>query len=595
MGRLCPDVLHSLLKLDLYEAGWTDSGDYPGIPHRQVAMNSLANSFVKKFHNEETDDIRDNAALSLFLECNEKCRVFGTIQPKDLKSELVLGELKSILYDFFNPDFCTPKKFERRKEFIYREPHLLNLSDIASCFGLGNGSNIGTTSTDFYSKFVCSTMAHTNPSLPYLFRQAISVDRLWSDLENSRNASSSYELVRGSRLSFVPKSRIISRTICTEPLLNMLFQKGIGGVIERRLDEVFHINLSKQPVLNSSMAHEGSVSGRYGTIDLSSASDSIALSMLEQIMPPEPLNWLKRCRSTSTTLPGGQDIELHMVSSMGNGYTFPLQTCIFACLVSAAYRVSGIPLRYPRGQYAGNFAVFGDDIIVDERVYSTVVDCLELLGFSVNRDKSFNKGLFRESCGSDFYSGYNVRGVYLKKLLTAGDFYSAINRLNYWSASHGILLSRTVGCLKSGCRFIGVPFDEADDSGIKIPESLLRIVRRDINGAIKYMANVNTPRMVRIPSVESSMELDLMGDSYEARVLLPNFRYDPDGLLFCFLAGWIRGGSKHTNSVGLRSLRPRAVLRRKVSPGWDRLISVRGESSGFGSRWKMAVEANLYC
>jgi len=585
--RLSADVLSSLLQSDLYSAGWTDSGYYPGVSHRQVAMNSLASSLVKKFHNDETDVIRDDEALQLFLACNARCGSFTGVSPRNLKEELIIGEMKSIIYDFFNPEFLGEDNLP------FREPHLLNLSDIATCFGLGSGSNIGVKTTDLYSKYVNSTMAHTNQQLPILYRQALSRDKLWSDVEAFRAKSFGFESVCGSRLSFVPKSRVISRTICTEPVLNMLFQKGIAGVLERRLRQVFHIDLSKQPALNAAMAREGSISGRFGTIDLSSASDSISTKMLECILPAEPLEWLKRCRSPLTTLPGGLKVDLHMISSMGNGYTFPLQTILFASLVAATYRVFGIRLEYPQKSIFegvpifGNFAVFGDDIIVDRRVYSTVSDCLELLGFKVNRDKSFNEGLFRESCGHDYYFGHNVRGVYVKKLLTSGDIYSAINRLNIWSSKHGILLPRAVSYLRTGCRFLGVPFDESDDAGIKIPFALLRAPRRNRNGSIKYMALRNVPRRVRIPDVPSGGIIDQHLAS-GIRVLLPNFEYSSDGLLMCLLAGWIRDGS-----LGLRSLQPKAVLRRLVCPGWDERIAARGVSYECGERWKTFTTANL--
>jgi hypothetical protein len=220
---LCTSTLHSLLQLDLYEAGWENSGLYPGITHRQVAMNSLNNSLLKKFHNDETDEVRDNKALQLFLDCNTACKNFTGLFPRRLDEELVIGEMKSIIYDFFNPQ-CHLGIKEDSHSFS-REPLLLNLGDIASHFGLGSGSNIGVKSTDFYSKYVNSSMSHTNLSLPLLFRQAISTDKLWAGVEAFRHATFGSEIVCGSRLSFVPKSQLISRTICTEPLLNMLFRK----------------------------------------------------------------------------------------------------------------------------------------------------------------------------------------------------------------------------------------------------------------------------------------------------------------------------------------------------------------------------------
>lgn len=543
-------------------------------------MSSLASSIVKKFHNDETNVERDNKALALFLECNDRCQKFTTpIVPRRLDEEYVLGELKSLLWDFFNP----PEAQAPRK----REPFLLNLGDIATHFSLGNGSNIGASSTDFYTKYVNSSMSHTNELLPRFFRQAISGDKLWTDIEDYRSKRFDSKMVKGNRLSFVPKSNVISRTICTEPLLNMFFQKGIGGVLEARLKEVCGIDLSKQPEKNATLARIGSLDGKFGTIDLSSASDSISTSLLREILPKEAFNWLSYCRSPLTILPDGQEVELHMISSMGNGFTFPLQTTIFSCLVRAVYRICSIPTIHPRGRSLGNYGVFGDDIIVDKRAYDLLCRCLCILGFTVNSDKSFNEGLFRESCGHDYYQGCNVRGVYIKTLLYANDYYSAINRLNRWSATHGIFLERTIKWLRHGCRFIGVPYDEADDSGIKVPESLLRVTRRDRNGAIKYLASVVVPRRVPIPSVEADGIID-QKDLIRIRRFLPDFEYNPDGLLFCLLAGWLRNGY-----LGLRTLHPKAVLRRRVCPGWDNRAFACGVSHEFHERWKAFVEANL--
>lgn len=576
-------MLQVLLDADLYEAGWNGLEiQPPGSSVQQHAMSSLSVSLLKKFHNDVTDDARNLAALTLFLECNERCRSFGIIEPQTLQQELILGELKSALYDFFNPE-VRYRKVKECKDFSLvekTEPFLLNLTAISRCFGLGPGSNRSAKETDLYSKLSLSTLAHTDQSLPILYRHAISEQKLWSSVEDWRSKNFPTKMVSGNSLSFVAKSRKISRTICTEPVLNMLFQKGIGCVMESRLREVYAIDLADQQFRNRRLAQLGSVTGKFGTIDLSSASDTISLSLLRQILPPEPLNWLMRTRSPSTVLPDGREIELHMISSMGNGFTFPLQTLIFSALVSAVYKVAGIPLYRNKPERDGNFAVNGDDIIVDSRVYNTLIDMLSLLGFVPNRDKSFNEGFFRESCGQDFYSGRDIRGVYVKTLLGAQDSYSAINRLIRWSTRHGVLLRRAVGYLRSGCRFIGVPYDEADDAGIKIPLSLLRTRRRDSNGAIRYLAYRSIPRRVCLPPSDAAR--------VDPKKLLPNWKYSPDGLLQAVVAGYVRSGS-----ITLRSNRKRAVLRNFVCPGWDERIAAAGENLRFAEEWKFFCEANL--
>jgi hypothetical protein len=583
MQHINADLLSLHLQSDLYDAGWDGQDSYPGQTLRQARMSAINRSITKKYHGDKTDGNRDAAALALFKECNQRCKSYTGVVPRDMLETLVVGEMKSIIYDFFNPAFWDGEK-------EYRQPHLLNLSDIASHFGLGSGTNIGSKETDMYSKYVLSTMAHTNHSLPKLFRQAISVDRLWRDVEDFRASNQGYEYVVGSRLSFVPKSREISRTICTEPILNMLFQKGIAGVMTRRLKEVFSIDLSKQPDRNAQMARLGSLTGRFGTIDLSSASDSISLALVRDLLPSEPLQWFMRCRSDITVLPNGLREELHMISSMGNGYTFPLQTMIFAALVTAVYKVLDIKVQYfgRTSNKTGNFSVFGDDIICESQAYNVVCRCLELLGFVVNRNKSFNTGLFRESCGHDYLNGRNIRGVYVQSLVDDADYYSAINRLNRWSAQNGIMLQHTVSWLRRKCRFIGVPYDEADDAGIKIPLSLLRKVSRDCTGAIKYHALVKLPRLVHIPAVEFNEQpdpvvLQKLGDT------LPRFRYHEDGLLLCLVAGSLRGGAFALRETS----RARTSLRKRVCPGWDERVFACGENREFREAWLFFTEANL--
>lgn len=280
-----------------------------------------------------------------------------------------------------------------------------------------------------------------------------------------------------------------------------------------------------------------------------------------------------------------------MISSMGNGFTFPLQTVFFASLVYGAYRVLGIPfLRSkadvegqffpfvaPRSGRDGNFAVNGDDIIVVERAYNLVCEMLAATGFTVNVDKSFNTGLFRESCGSDGYQGHEVRGVYIKQLRDSRDCYSAINRLNRWSTKHRICLSRTVSFLLSKVRFLPVPYEEDDSVGVKVPSAMLKHVSRDRHtGGIYYRCCVGLPNNVRV-------------DNYEVRKPnLPNWVPNPDGLKLALIAGSIRDGF-----IGTRVERRKAVIRRRFSSRWDWIQVAKAERPGFDVDWKVYVEANL--
>jgi hypothetical protein len=560
-------------------------------PHALSAIESLRSSFLKKFHNDEKDTECEKAALDKFLNCNESCANFAL--PTELSDDerMVIGEIKSVLYDFFHPAPYVKQRMLSREANMHRhlsaaqesnllssalesvyDDRLLTLASIARGFGWGSGASIGSPNELFYSKLVESTMATTNSDLYQLFRLAIDDEKAWHSIETKRSLANGVQIVLGSKLSFVPKSREISRVICTEPTLNMIFQKGVGIVIEHALREVFNISLSTQPDLNRLMARSGSISGEFGTIDLQSASDSISLGLVELLFPSSVVSWLVRCRSPLTVIPDGTKIKLNMISSMGNGYTFPLQTLIFTAVVSSVYKYLNIKLRTNRGLKHGNFGVFGDDIIVVSQAYDLVVHYLNLLGFKVNSDKSFNTGLFRESCGHDYYHGKNIRGVYLKTLHDDADLYSVFNRLSRWSVTNGIPLPRTLQLILTMVRRINyVPLDEMDDSGFKVPFAYTSGLRKDHNGSIVYHALVRVPNIARFPSswpIQSKKDIK----TYQRLVRkLKRFRYCEDGLLQCMLAGYLRAGSMIMRQAGRRT-----VLHKRVCPGWDMPVLAAG-------------------
>jgi hypothetical protein len=575
--------LSSLLESDLVDCGLSKGsnlGEYVAPPAWQYALQALSKSFLKKFHNGETSAERDNKALELFISINSACQKWELSHSLTVQEQEVFGDFTAIVDSFCHPHGDT----------------LLSLTGIQSGFGLGSGSNIGSPSTDYYSKVALSRLSSTSPSLPILFRHAISGDPTWTELENCRSSEMGHEIVHGSKLSFVPKSSEISRTICTEPVLNMLFQKGIASVIESRLRQVFGIDLSTQPDRNRELAQLGSVTQRFGTIDLKSASDSMSNALIRKVFPRDFHHWLYLTRSDYTTLPGGASLELHMVSSMGNAFTFPLQTALFACLVKAVYRNLGIKLRRPSFRVSGNidtvgnFAVFGDDIIVVSEAYDLMNRMLSILGFTVNLDKSFNEGPFRESCGHDYYLGCNVRGVYVQTLLDANDCFSAINRLNRWSARHMCPLPRTVQRLKEEVGFRPVPLHEADDAGIKVPSAYVgpKIFNK-ATGGIVYHPSLIKRRSVRLPD-----DWDEMGALKRRHVLnrirrhIPGWYYNPAGLLHSLLRGAISGGC-----VDLRVDRRRAVIKKRHSSCWNWDPSAYLEKDGFCDNWKVITVLNL--
>jgi len=99
---------------------------------------------------------------------------------------------------------------------------------------------------------------------------------------------------------------------------------------------------------------------------------------------------------------------------MGNATTFPVQSLFFLCVILGTIcycrdlRVNTKSFKLIRD---GQVRVFGDDLIVPIDCAVAIVDALHALGLKVNRDKTFLRGKFRESCGVDAYDGEDVSTV----------------------------------------------------------------------------------------------------------------------------------------------------------------------------------------
>jgi len=103
--------------------------------------------------------------------------------------------------------------------------------------------------------------------------------------------------VLGSKGSTVPKNAKTDRFIATEPDLNGFVQKGIGGVLRKRLNKV-GLLLEDSQDRNQRLACRGSLDGSLATIDLSSASDTIARLLLDELLPNDWIEAIENCRLT---------------------------------------------------------------------------------------------------------------------------------------------------------------------------------------------------------------------------------------------------------------------------------------------------------
>lgn len=218
--------------------------------------------------------------------------------------------------------------------------------------------------------------------------------------------------IHAGKLVTVPKNAKTDRTVMIEPWLNSFVQLGYGQYITERLRRV-GVDLSDQS-RNKALAREGSLTGDLATLDLSSASDTISVGLVEHLLPLDWYLLLSQLR-TSIVEVDGTRTTLQKFSSMGNGFTFPLESLIFWAIASSAVGSER------------SVSVYGDDIIVPTHKVSAVIEALDACGFSVNLEKSFWSGPFRESCGGDYLNGIDVRPCYIKDRMSGHDAFRLHN------------------------------------------------------------------------------------------------------------------------------------------------------------------------
>jgi len=295
-------------------------------------------------------------------------------------------------------------------------------------------------------------------------------------------------VVHNIKGSYVPKRFDISRFIAPQLNGDLYLQYPADNLLRRMLLKI-GIDLETQQDFNRTCARKGSLYDngdifeysmrkrrfRPCTIDLVSASDIIGVELVKYEIPPPLFNYLNACRPERIVL----DIEdneatlCHMMATMGNAYCFPLQTLIFACIIRAIYRLGDIPFTDIDG--FPTLSVYGDDIVVDISVYDTVINVLKKLHMVPNVKKSFSRNYFRESCGEDYFLGYNIRPVSTEYLQDDCDLYSLANRLMDWSLKHSVKLPKSIASiLLEVTDTLVVPLSEGSDAGFKVPSSSVK-------------------------------------------------------------------------------------------------------------------------
>lgn len=400
--------------------------------------------------------------------------------------------------------------------------------------------------------------------------------------------------VNYNKVTFVPKNAKTDRSIAIEPYFNVYFQLGLGALIRERLYKRCGINLDSQ-VRNQALALKGSMTGQLATIDFSMASDTISRETVRLLIAPTWFDHLDRLRSKNYKL-GGSCRPYQKFSSMGNGYTFELETLIFHSLALAACEELDLDTT--------DITVYGDDVILPVGGCVLYEKVCNYLGFKVNEEKSFSSGSFRESCGEDYLNGVRVRPVFCKELDTVQHVASLANRLFELNRSVGVgsrvndMLRNAVGLLHSRiprdvCRLVvGPPSEDMD--GYIHTEEIERLAASELVRWVPDFCAWEHPRIHFCPRVMRRHKADAAlwinwGAAVKRRaipkphVLLDKLHSLPSKIAIRDHCGRIRQRTSELTDF-LQEVVPREITGREIgelvlgrSLGWVLAGSYRGE------------------
>ena len=362
---------HQLCRLP--EVAWIDSPD-----HQSLSLVQARAMFTKDCDMQSPVD-KEKVAFESFIASERSCE---TVNDRFRKNSFA-----------FNSDVASILHYARRKiaTILGDVPEI---ADLDLTFGPG-------ASTSCRKRTSARWKLSSPPSISY---SALSIlPELRAALPLYFAAFNQVRVERGE-LEFVPKNYKTDRAICIEPTVNGMVQKGIGTCMKRKLLRA-GVNLYDQSV-NQSRASRGSRDGSLCTIDLERASDSVSYMLVLELLP---LPWFELLDSVRTPVvqyrKGNHVFELEKFSSMGNGYTFELESLIFYSLAYGIATHFDIPF---------DLTVYGDDIVTTPALFERIAQFYPEFGFNLNLAKSFAVGPFRESCGGDYVFGVDVRPYFLK-------------------------------------------------------------------------------------------------------------------------------------------------------------------------------------
>jgi hypothetical protein len=221
----------------------------------------------------------------------------------------------------------------------------------------------------------------------------------------------------------VPKTLKTPRIIAIEPTCMQYTQQALLEQLVELIESSHVLNGMigfRDQTINNRLARLGSLTGSYATLDLKEASDRVSNQHVLEMLANFP--WfsgaVQACRSRKADVPGHGVIRLAKFASMGSALCFPFEAMIFLTIIFLSFEKSA-NRQFTRSdirRFSRHVRVFGDDIIVPTDMAPSVIEELDTFGYLVNHDKSFWTGMFRESCGKEYFLGEDVSIVKVRRV-----------------------------------------------------------------------------------------------------------------------------------------------------------------------------------
>lgn len=331
----------------------------------------------------------------------------------------------------------------------------------------GKRSAVSVPYTDSYLDVKVERL---NGSLPHIkwFYKYLEGDHILERItRNIWRKSQRPPSVEALSLACVPKSWKADRGIMPNSVIGSFYSYGLGRYVQERLADS-GLNIKTLQKKHGLYAKESSVSRFLVTGDLSSASDGPTSALINRIVPRDWFNAFKLGRVSNVLIGDGKS-QLMSFMAMGIGFTFTLETLLFYSLLKAIARLS---------KTNGLISVYGDDLVYPRKMHKYVAVIFPQLRILMNEDKTFVDTHFRESCGSDFYHGYDVRpfqpemvGGELDKAGYLSFLYKMYNGFTKrWDPVEipGVLQAIIAEISAIDCKIYQVPPSFPDDSGVHV-------------------------------------------------------------------------------------------------------------------------------